>query len=127
MLFVCRHGAAKSVLAASVTAEMARARGVAIRTAFGGVEPQERMSPAVIEMLGSQSPELADQRPRKVTAAELERASRVVTFSLDDGELPAKVVRIDRWDDVPAVADDAEGAKAAIERHVAALLAEIGK
>jgi hypothetical protein len=123
ILFVCRHGAARSVLAAAMTRSAARSRALAVETAYRGVEPQDRMSPAVLTLLPDDV-SLGAERPRPVTVDDLRAAWRTVTFNLDPEELPGPATNIERWDDVPAVADDPVGAKLAIERHVAALLGE---
>jgi arsenate reductase len=122
ILFVCRHGAAKSVLAASLTRGAARSRGLDLRASARGVEPQERMSTALVSLLPEEEEGLAAARPRRVTAEDVASAWRVVTFNVDPGELPGTPNGHERWDDVPSVADDPAGARAAIERHVAELL-----
>ena len=66
---------------------------------------------------------LGDRRPRRVTRADVERASRVVAFGCDLGELAAGA-RVEQWD-VPAVGDDFQKARAVIDARLARLLDEI--
>jgi arsenate reductase len=122
ILFVCRHGAARSVLGEATLRSMARSRDVAIRARSAGVEPQERMSTSLAGLLPDDAAGLREARPRQVTAADLDEAWRTITFDIEPQELPAPTNRIDRWDGVPSVADDPMGAKLAIERRVAQLL-----
>ncbi len=45
VLFLCPHGAAKSVLASSHFARLAKERGLRVRVDFAGTEPDPRFRP----------------------------------------------------------------------------------
>jgi len=51
VLFVCLHGAAKSVLAAAEFERLARAQGVEARAVFAGTEPDAQIAPVVVARL----------------------------------------------------------------------------
>ena len=51
ILFVCLHGAAKSVIAAEQLRMLARRRGFEIETSSAGVEPDEEIPPPVATAL----------------------------------------------------------------------------
>ncbi len=123
LLFVCLHGAAKSVLAAADFERLARERGLDLRADFAGTEPDPAIAPRVAQALLAEGVDLSDRRPRRVTRADVERASRVVAFGCDLGELAAGA-RVEQWD-VPAVGDDFQKARAAIDARLARLLDEI--
>ncbi len=123
VLFVCLHGAAKSVLAAADFERLARARGLDLRADFAGTEPDPAIAPRVAQALLAEGVDLGDRRPRRVTRADVERASRVVAFGCDLGELAAGA-RVEQWD-VPAVGDDFQKARAVIDARLARLLDEI--
>ncbi len=123
VLFVCLHGAAKSVLAAADFERLARERGLDLRADFAGTEPDPAIAPRVAQALLAEGVDLGDRRPRRVTRADVERASRVVAFGCDLGELAAGA-RVEQWD-VPAVGDDFQKARAAIDARLARLLDEI--
>jgi len=122
VLFVCRHGAAKSVLAAAALERIAGAMGIPIAGQAAGVEPDEDISAAVVALLPERAADLRRRRPRRVTSADVESASLTVTFNLDPSELPRAPVRALAWDDIPAVSDDPDAAREAIERHLVDLL-----
>ena len=124
ILFVCLHGAAKSVLAAADFGRLAAERGLAITADAAGTEPDPEMAPGVVAALRAEGVELGQRRPRRVTAAETARAERVVTFGCELGEAMPAAVPVERWDDVPAVSETLPLARAAIRRHLDRLLDE---
>jgi len=124
VLFVCLHGAAKSVLAAADFERLARARGLEARAVFAGTEPDPEIAPKVLGELLAEGVDLRGQRPRRVTREDMTGASRVVTFGCELGPLAAGAP-VERWDDVPAVGDDFRNARAAIEARLTRLLDDL--
>src|SRR4030095_6320490 len=51
VLFLCPHGAAKSVLASAYFQRAARERGLTVRVDSAGIEPQEALAPVVVDHL----------------------------------------------------------------------------
>lgn len=126
VLFVCLHGAAKSVLAAKHFERLARARGLAVEAAFAGTEPDPEIAPRVARELAAEGIDVAGLRPSRVTAADVASASRIVSFGCDLGAL-GPGAPVERWDDVPAVSDGYEAARAAIDARVARLVDELAR
>src|SRR5256712_13377354 len=87
ILFVCLHGAAKSVVAAAEFERLARARGVGARAAFAGTEPGAEIAPVVVARLLQEGIDLRGLRPRRGTPEGVAQASRVVSFACDLGGL----------------------------------------
>lgn len=83
VLVVCLHGAAKSLIAASHLARLARERGIGMRAEFAGAEPDPELMPAAVAGLEAEGIDVRGQRPRRVTAVDIRSASRVVSFSCD--------------------------------------------
>ena len=125
VLFVCLHGAAKSVLAAADFERLARARGLEAGSVFAGTEPDPEIAPKVVQALLADGLDLRGRRPRRVTREDVESVARVVTFGCDLGPAAAPGARLERWDDVPAVSDDFDKARAAIDAHLARLLDDL--
>jgi len=121
VLFVCLHGAAKSVLAAADFNRLARERGVAARATFAGTEPDPAIAPRVVAELLKDGADLRGQQPRRVTREDVAAASRVVTFGCELGDLVPPGVPVENWD-VPAVSDDFAAARAAIAARLPSLL-----
>ncbi len=124
VLFVCLHGAAKSVLAAADFERLARERGLDARAEFAGTEPDPEIAPKVLAALGAEGVDLRGRRPRRVTRADVDGASRVVAFGCDLGALASAGRPIEQWD-VPAVSEDFAKARAAIDARLARLVDEL--
>src|SRR5258705_11947677 len=67
VLFVCLHGAAKSVLAAADFERLAAERGLAITADSAGTEPDPEIAPGVAAALQADGVDLDRRRPRRVT------------------------------------------------------------
>ena len=124
VLFVCLHGAAKSVVAAADFERLARERGLDARAASAGTEPDPEIAPRVLAELRAEGVDLRGRRPQRVTRADVERAWRVVAFACDLGELAAAGPRVEQWE-VPAVGEDFGKARAAIDARLVRLLDEL--
>jgi protein-tyrosine-phosphatase len=124
VLFVCLHGAAKSVIAAAHVQRLAERRGHRAKAAFAGTEPDAAIAPRVVKELLAEGIDVQSLRPRLVTPEDVASASRIVTFGCDVAPLRPQVP-VDRWDDVPAVSDGYEAAREAIDARVARLVDEL--
>ena len=122
VLFVCLHGAAKSVVAAAHFRRLAAARGLAIDAVAAGTEPDPELAPGAVKGLAADGLPATPARPRPVTLYDLESATRVVSFGCDLP--PATSQRIDQWD-VPAVSDGYATARDRIVANVERLVAEL--
>jgi protein-tyrosine-phosphatase len=124
VLFVCLHGAAKSVLAAADFQRMAAERGLDIPAASAGTEPDPAIAPGVLRALLAEGVDLRGQAPRRLTRDEVARAARVVAFGCDLGDAVSAGTAVEQWADVPAVSDDLPAARAVIRRHLERLVDE---
>jgi arsenate reductase len=124
VLFVCLHGAAKSVIAAMHFRRLAEGRGLRADATFAGTEPDPQVAPRVVKELLAEGIDVQGLQPRLVTSEDVASASRIVTFGCDVAALGPQVP-VDRWDDVPAVSDGYEEARDAIDARVARLVDEL--
>ena len=122
VLFVCLHGAAKSLIAARHLERLAGERGITVRTEFAGTEPDPELTPAAVAGLQAEGIDVRGQRPRQVTGDDIRNASRVVSFGCELGAL-APGVPVERWDDVPAVSENYRAARDVIVSRLPMLLA----
>jgi protein-tyrosine-phosphatase len=124
VVFVCLHGAAKSVLAAAHFRRLAAARGLGIGAVAAGTEPDPELAPGTVKGLSAEGLTAAPARPRPVTLYDFDSARRVVSFGCDVATGTAG--RIEQWE-VPAVSDGYTAARdqivARVERLVDALAA----
>ena len=96
ILFLCPHNAAKSVIAAAYCERRAAERGVTLRATSAGTDPDPGVSPGVAGALLAEGIDVRAYRPRRVTAEELARASRVVSLGCELGDIapPGLVVEL---------------------------------
>lgn len=122
VLFVCQHGAAKSVIAARHLEKLARARGVTLNAAAAGLEPDDVIPPHVIAGLRGDGLDEKTITPRPMTRALFENAEIVVSFGCDLSAVAEDPDRIVQWNDVPAVSDGYDAARTDIVRRLQAIL-----
>ncbi len=122
VLFLCPHNAAKSVIAATYFNRMAHDAGLALVGDSAGTEPSENVSPVVAAMMSDEHIDLSHYKPRLVTPDELQSSTYVISIGCTPQELGTAAERVEYWDDVPLVSEDAEGARAAIYRHIEELV-----
>ena len=122
VLFVCLHGAAKSVVGAAHFRRLAAQHGVAMDAVAAGTEPDEQLAPGAVKGLAADGLQATPSRPRPVTLYDLQSAARVVSFGCDIA--PAGGQRVDQWD-VPAVSDGYAAARERIVANIERLIAEM--
>lgn len=123
VIFLCPHGAAKSLIAATLFNELAAGRGLLVSASAAATEePYAEVPPRVVEVLGE---DVRAFQPRRVAAADLDAASRVITIDCDPKTVPATRTPIVTWNDVPKLSEGFDGSRAAIRKHVEALIEEL--
>ena len=121
ILFVCEHGAAKSILAAAYFNKMAAERGLNVHAIARGTHPDQELSPKTVEGLERDGLHPTETMPQKLTPAEVESAQRIISFC----ELPAGYpyqVPMEQWNDNPPVSENYETARDAIIQRIDQLL-----
>lgn len=124
IVFVCEHGAAKSVIATAYFNKMAAERGLPYRAEFRGTDPQEALSVRAVAGLKADGVAIPSGAPTKIGAADIAKATHIFAIGCT---LPAAAVSSGKakdWSDVP---EDKgyEGQRDAIVRHVKALLDDL--
>ena len=122
VLFVCLHGAAKSVVGAAHFRRLADQRGLSVGAVAAGTEPDPQLAPGAVKGLAGDGLQPAAARPRPVTLYDLESATRIVSFGCD--VTPSHGQRVEQWD-VPAVSEGYEAARDRIVANVQRLVAEL--
>jgi arsenate reductase (thioredoxin) len=127
ILFMCPHGAAKSVLASAYFQRLAKERGLEVHVETAGTEPDATVAPAVAAHLERQGYPIPVAKPRKVAPEEFASADVVISIGCDLGELPQPRGRLVRWDDVPAPSEGFTAADRAIRKRVHDLVEELAR
>jgi protein-tyrosine-phosphatase len=124
VIFVCEHGAAKSVVATAYFNKLARERGLPFRATFRGTDPQADLSVSALQGLREDGVEAPDGKPAALSSRDVAAATHVFAIGCT---LPAVATRSGKagdWSDVP----DGQGygpMRDAIVRHVTALIDEL--
>jgi len=118
VVFVCLHGAAKSVIAAAYWNRFADERSIHVRATAAGIDPDSDIPLTVRDGLREDGFEIRDVRPRPVSREELGSAARVVSFGCDLSDVAPPGRFVERWDDVPLVSDGFAAARDAIVARV---------
>jgi len=126
VLFMCPHGAAKSVLATAYFKKQARARGLDVDVKAVGTEPDAAVAPAVVQHLTANGYEVPVAKPQLVSPEDLTAADLVVSLGCDVAGRPVRG-EVRRWDDIPSPSADFAGADAAIKQHVDRLVDELAR
>jgi arsenate reductase len=122
IVFLCPHGAAKSIIAAAYCQQLADRENVPLCATAAGTEPDAVVAPAVLELLRREGIDIADQRPRRVTPEELVAAARIVSLGCDLGDIQTAGMVVEHWDDVPPPSQNLLLARDRIRAHVEQLL-----
>src|SRR5262245_6801241 len=127
ILFLCPHGGAKSVMAASFFNRLAEERALPFTATAAAVEdPYAAVPEPVASLLQREGVDVRTHQPRHVEAGEVSAAARVVAIGCDLGALDVPAGPIEQWNDVPQAGEDLDGSASAIRRHVASLVEELG-
>jgi protein-tyrosine-phosphatase len=126
ILFVCEHGAAKSIIAAAYFNKLAREQGLNLHAIARGTLPDDELSPGTVQGLIADGLTSTELSPQKLQPAEIEAAGRVIAFGDLFNEEDHQGVQIENWNEVPPVSKDYQTARDAILEHLNHLLAEVG-
>ena len=113
IVFVCEHGAAKSIIAAAYFNKLASEKNLDVHAIARGTHPDSELSPKTIMGLQIDGLTPPEATPQKLSRSELESAQQVITFC----ELPEEYqtnVPIEKWDDIPPISENYEIARDAI-------------
>jgi protein-tyrosine-phosphatase len=124
VLFVCEHGAARSIIAAEYFNKIAASRGLMMRATARGVSPDATFSQPTVEGLKEDGFEFLTGTPRKVDSNDVRAAGKIVAFAVDiPGTNSSSVVQ---WTNVPGPGTDGYAkTRDDIRRRVEALVDEL--
>jgi arsenate reductase (thioredoxin) len=124
IVFVCEHGAAKSVIAAACFNKLAGESGLKLRAMARGTDPDSELSAKAIAGLHEDGLTPTESFPQKLSMEDIEFAQRIITFC----KLPKEYQQIrivEQWDDVPPVSENYETARDAIVERINQLIKNI--
>lgn len=126
VLFMCPHGAAKSLMASAYFQKAAKERGLNVRVDSAGTEPDPQLSKGVVAHLQKNGYAIPIEKPRAATAADMRGADIIISIGCDLSGLPAPKGTVKNWT-VPDFSADFSAAERAIRHEVDQLIAELLK
>jgi arsenate reductase (thioredoxin) len=124
VIFVCEHGAAKSILSAAIFNKLARERGLNLRAIARGTNPDPEISPKVAAGLRADELASSEPAPKKISKADLVGASRVITFCALPDDYPGSI-KVENWDPVLPAIEDYGKARDKLADRIGRLLEEL--
>jgi len=126
IVFVCEHGAAKSVIATAYFNKIAAERGLPDRAIYRGANPQAELSVSALKGLKEDGLALPSAKPSPITNADVTAATHIFAIGCTLPAHAASSGKAESWDDVP---DDRGYAaqRDAIKKHVEHLIDQLQK
>lgn len=124
VLFMCPHGAAKSVMASAYFQKLAKERGLNVRVDAAGTDPEPALSKGVVAKLQKDGVPILIDKPRAATAADMKNADVVISMGCDLSKLPAPKGELKNWN-VPDFSANFDAADQAIRDQVTKLVDEM--
>ncbi len=124
IVFVCEHGAAKSVIAATEFNRLAEEKGLPERAISRGTNLDAEFAPNVVAGLKKDGLPVPTGKPVMLTSAEVATAERVVTLGCT---LPVNLKPADKLEDWADIASprNYEASRAGTLRHIQQLVNEL--
>ena len=124
VVFVCEHGAAKSVIATAYFNKLAEERGLPFRATFRGTTPQDDLSVRAVQGLKADGLPAPAGKPMAISDGDVTRATHIFAIGCTLPEKAKASGKASDWSDVP---DDLGYGpmRDAIVEHVRQLLDEL--
>src|SRR5262245_63322587 len=100
IIFVCEHGAAKSVIATAYFNKLAVERGLPYRATFRGTSPQDDLSTRAVAGLRADGVAIPEGKPSAVASDDVSRATHIFAIGCTLPPAVAKSGKTTDWRDV---------------------------
>ncbi len=123
IIFVCEHGAAKSIIAAAYFNKFAKEKNLEVLAMARGTHPDPELSPKTVHGLFADGLVSAELKPHLLELDDLENTDLIVSFC----ELPHEYhqMKNEQWNDIPPVSENYEQARDAILAHMNSLFVKL--
>lgn len=126
VLFVCEHGNVKSLIASTLFNQAAQKRGLSVRSASRGLNPESNVPVKIVDELQKDGADVSRFKPQAITQGDVSGAQRVIAIGVDlNGFKTGESETIENWADIPPASIDYAASKAALFRRIEILIAEL--
>jgi arsenate reductase (thioredoxin) len=126
IIFVCEHGAAKSVIAATYFNKMAKERNLNYTAECRGTDPDSVVSKGAQEGLTRDKVFVSDTKPQRLTATDMANVERIILFTKLPSDLKT-TIKTENWSAIPNLDSDYEKRRDAIVSKINELLDALEK
>ena len=124
VVFVCEHGAAKSVIAAAEFTRAAKEKGIEVTVLARGTNPDPEVPASIRAGLKADGFDVPVTRPAKVSAADLKGATKVISFGPDLRPIASGTTLVD-WSATPSPSENYTAARDYIRKQVETLMKDL--
>ena len=124
IVFVCEHGAAKSIIAAIYFNRFAREKKLNLHAIARGTHPDPELSSNTVAGLREDQLTPTELIPTKLTWEDIGMAQRIISFCELPDEYHQKAI-VEQWRDVPAVSENYGRARDAILARLQKLIDDL--
>ena len=121
IVFVCEHGAAKSVIAAAYFNRLAAERGLPYRATFRGTHPEPSLSTRAVEGLRADGLAVPTGTPTALVQKDIDNATHIFAIGCALPDNARRSGKTNDWSDVPE-SNGYAATRDAIVRHVTELV-----
>ncbi len=126
VVFVCEHGNAKSLIAATLFNQQAAQRHLPFHAVARGVKPGQGVPSSIAASLRKDGYDISGFTPKPVAAADVQAALRVVLLNLDRDAIPGSDPhKTDAWSGIPPAETEYPKAHDAIAAQIDSLLQQL--
>lgn len=127
VLFVCEHGAAKSVIAAAYFNKLAKGQGLNYKADFRGVNPDLALNPVAEKGLKQDGMDISGWKPVLVGKKDVNEASRIVTLGCALPAGTSKASKVTDWSHIPSPSQNYQFARDEIKKRVQKLVDDLAR
>lgn len=126
IIFVCEHGAAKSVIAASYFNKLAKERNLDYTAECRGTDPDSVVSKSAKDGLTKDNLFNPDTKPQKLLSSDTANVKRIILFTALPSDLKTNI-KTENWSNIPNLDSDYENRRNAIIKKINELLDTLEK
>ena len=127
IIFVCQHGAAKSVIAASYFNKLASDRKLNYTAECRGIDPDSVVSPGAKEGLIKDNMFDAQTKPQRLVPGDTANVEMIILFAPLPADLKETTIKTENWSQIENVDADYSKRRQAIVKKINELLDNLEK
>jgi arsenate reductase (thioredoxin) len=125
IVFVCEHGAAKSIIAVAEFNQRAAQNGLPLRAVSRGTNPDPKFASGVVAGLSKDGFSIPAGKPQLLTEGDVKNADRVITLGCKLPDRLNSAAKPTDWSDISSPSASYDAARKDIGRHIEELISDL--